>query len=108
MNTPELARLLTALFSAEEKPPPRDMFATAGLMRFTRTQSTPAMIAEYEPEPEQFNTRMPRSSAPLAMPYVLPPMVPATCVPWPLQSWPLPPSASYGLEARPPNCECDV
>ena len=30
--TPELERLLTAVSSAEETPPPRLMFATAGLM----------------------------------------------------------------------------
>ena len=80
-KTPAFARLLTAAFTLVEKPPPSDMFATAGLMWFVRTQSTPAMIPLQVPEPEQFRTRTPRSNAPLATPYVLPPTVPATCVP---------------------------
>src|SRR5829696_7331934 len=35
-------------------------------------------------------------------------MVPATCVPWPLQSFALPPAvtASYPVTARPPNSRC--
>ena len=67
------------------------MFATAGLTRLLRTQFTPAMTPEFEPEPEQLSTRTGWSVTPFATPYVLPPMVPATCVPWPLQSFPLPP-----------------
>src|SRR5215217_4826520 len=49
---PELARLVAAVLSDELSPPPSDMLATAGWMPFTRTQSIPAMIPEYEPEPE--------------------------------------------------------
>src|SRR5262249_56089861 len=41
IGTPELARLLTSLSSAEDTPPPRLMFATAGEMWFAVTQSTP-------------------------------------------------------------------
>ena len=39
-NTPELARLFAAVFSAVERPPPSDMFATAGRTALTRTQSS--------------------------------------------------------------------
>ena len=45
-KTPELARLFTAVLSALDKIPPSDRFATAGLTRLSRTQSTPAMIVE--------------------------------------------------------------
>jgi hypothetical protein len=44
------------------------MFATAGLTAFLVTQSTPAMIAEYEPEPLQSNTRTDTILACLATP----------------------------------------
>src|SRR6185295_13353663 len=40
MVTPELDRLLTAVSSADEAPPPRLMLATAGLMWLLVTQST--------------------------------------------------------------------
>src|SRR5688500_6316251 len=68
MATPELDRLLTALSSAVDAPPPRLMLATAGLMRLFRTQSTPAITPEVDPEPEQLSTRTPRSNALLATP----------------------------------------
>ena len=73
------------------------MLATAGLTWSTRTRSMPAMMPLVAPLPEQSSTRTPRSEAPLATPYVAPPIVPATWVPWPLQSWPLPPNASYDV-----------
>ena len=84
------------------------MLATAGLMALARTQSTPAMMPLIEPLPAQSSTRTPRSAEDLARPYVAPPMVPATWVPWPLQSWPLPPNASYTFCARPPKSACEV
>ena len=46
----------------------------------------PAMTPEVEPLPLQFSTRTATRLTPLATPYVEPPTVPATCVPWPLQS----------------------
>ena len=91
-KTPELDRLVTAVLSAVLSPPPSDRLATAGLVRFSRTQSTPAMIGENEPLPLQSITRTPRSRTCLATPYVVLPMVPATWVPCPLQSAPLPPA----------------
>src|SRR2546423_13784768 len=90
-NTPELARLFTAVFSELENPPPRLMLATAGWMALVASQLRPVMIPEVEPEPEQSRTRTARRSAALATPYCAPPTVPATWVPWPLQSCPLPP-----------------
>src|SRR5688500_15882243 len=45
-TTPALTRLVTALSSACEMPPPRLMLATAGERWLLRTQSTPAMIPE--------------------------------------------------------------
>ena len=83
MNTPAFDRLVVAVLSDEEKPPPSDMLATAGLMWFTRTQSRPAMIPEVDPDPLQLSTRTPRSIAPFATPYVWLATVPPTCVPCP-------------------------
>ena len=87
-------------------PPPRLMFATAGLTWFCVTQSTPAMTPAFEPEPEQLSTRTAWSVTCLATPYVVPPVVPATCVPWPLQSFvPLPSfTAVKPFPIRPVNC----
>jgi hypothetical protein len=46
----------------------------------------------------------------LATPYVVPPVVPATCVPWPLQSFvPFPsPTKSAPLPILPLNSWCDA
>src|SRR5207253_9489863 len=85
---PELTAPATASFSAFETPPPRERFATAGLTAFCATQLTPAMTADVEPEPLQSSTRTATSDTPFATPYVEPPIVPATCVPCPLQSMP--------------------
>ena len=50
------------------------------------TQSTPAMMALVSVELPQPNTRTATRVTSLAMPYVSPPTMPATWVPWPLQS----------------------
>ena len=76
--TPEAIELRTAESSAEEGPPPRLMFATAGLMRWPVTQSTPAITPDVEPEPLQLSTRTANSRTLLATPYVDPPIVPDT------------------------------
>ena len=68
IGTPELLRLFTALSSALDAPPPRLIFATAGLMWFCVTQLTPAMTPDVEPEPLQSSTRTPLSSALFATP----------------------------------------
>src|SRR5215213_5318652 len=78
--TPALIALVTAVSSALETPPPRLMLATAGRIRLRRTQSTPAMTPEFEPEPLQYSTRTGCSVTVSATPYVVPPIVPATCV----------------------------
>ena len=64
------------------------MLATAGAPAawFWVTQSTPAMTPELEPLPLQSSTRTATRRTSWATPYVSPPTVPATWVPWPLQS----------------------
>ena len=68
----------------------------------------PAITPEFEPEPWQSSTRTAWSVTCLATPYVVPPTVPATCVPWPLQSFvPFPsPTKSAPLPTRPANSWC--
>ena len=56
-GTPCAIELATATSSAELAPPPRLMFATAGLRALRVTQSTPSMIPEIGPLPLQSNTR---------------------------------------------------
>ncbi len=46
----------------------------------------PAITPEVDPEPEQLSTRTGTTVAAGATPYVPPATVPATWVPWPLQS----------------------
>jgi hypothetical protein len=103
--TPEAIDLVTAALSAELSEPPTLMLATAGLTACAVTQSMPPMIAEYEPEPVQSSTRTPTSLTSLATPYVRPPTVPATWVPWPLQSCAVESLSmkSQPEVARPPN-----
>jgi len=66
--TPELIEFETAVSSEELAPPPRLMFATAGLIEFDVTQFTPAITPEVDPEPLQSSTRTARSIAFLATP----------------------------------------
>src|SRR5262245_18528295 len=102
--TPEAIELRTALSVAVSGPPPRLMFATAGLIEFPVTQSIPAITCAKVPLPEQSRTRTATSETPLATPNEVPPTVPATCVPCPLQSSAAPPStASKPVVARPPK-----
>src|SRR5688572_2046654 len=98
-NTPEFQRLVTAVLSAADVPPPSDMFATAGLAWFAVTQSTPAMTSDVKPVPAQLRTRTPCRKTPFATPYVAAPTVPATWVPCPLQSSPVTSTASYTLRS---------
>src|SRR5437867_8522874 len=67
-KTPEFHRLVVASFNAVDRPPPSDMFATAGLIAFCRTQSMPAMICDVRPMPAQLSTRTPWSETPFAIP----------------------------------------
>src|SRR5262245_1890652 len=101
--------LLIAVSRADDGGPPRLMFATAGCPArwLPVTQFTPAMTCAYVPEPLQLSTRTAVRLTDFATPYVVPPIVPDTCVPWPLQSSADPPSiSSTPLVARPPNCVC--
>src|ERR1044072_7387593 len=84
--TPEAIEACTAASIAVSTPPPRLMFATAGLTAFWVTQSMPASTCSVVPEPLQLSTRTPTSWTSLARPKVEPPIVPDTCVPWPWQS----------------------
>src|SRR5437763_14904708 len=57
--TPSLIELVTALSRALDAPPPRLMFATAGVPApwLPLTQSTPAMTSELAPLPSHPSTR---------------------------------------------------
>src|SRR4051794_6995855 len=89
-TTPELIERVTAFSIVVSRPVlvPRLMFATAGLIACPVTQSIPATIPDEEPEPLQSSTRTATRATPLATPYASEPIVPAVCVPWPLQSTP--------------------
>src|SRR5690606_3768060 len=104
--TPALTMRFTAESMAEEAPPPRLMFATAGRVALFATQSIPAMTPELVPLPWQLSTRTGTRVTCLATPWTVPPTVPATWVPWPLQSLVPRPSliAVYPAAVRPENC----
>src|SRR5207247_9104963 len=90
-DTPALIAPLTESSRACDAPPPRDMLATAGRMRFCATQLTPAMTPELAPDPLQLRTPTATSPTPFATPYVPPPTAPVTCGPGPLHAWTLRP-----------------
>src|SRR4030095_5319180 len=70
------------------------MFATAGLLRWVVSQSTPVITSEICPLPLHGNTRTECRETFFATPKVEPPTIPATWVPCPLQSIPFSPSFS--------------
>jgi hypothetical protein len=81
--------------------------------RWAKTQSMPQAYHESRPEPLSSITLTAQSRTPGATPTTpdplsIAPIVPATCVPWPLQSLPLRPSptVSTAIDARPPKSEC--
>src|SRR5437870_4210637 len=106
-TTPAATEFATAAFKVDERPPPRLMLAALGMALFAFfcpvTQSMPAMTPDVVPEPEQSSTRTATSFTFFATPYVVPPTVPDTCEPWPLQSAALPPgvTSSMPVNARP-------
>merc|ERR1719296_719658 len=61
--------------------PPRLMLRTAGLAPFTVIQSMAAICQERAPEPRSDNVLTACKDAVLATPNVVPPAVPAQCVP---------------------------
>ena len=81
------------------------MLATAGLAAWLDTQRTPATTSESVPSPLQSSTRTATRRTFLATPYRAPPIVPATCVPCPLQSAAVAssPTKSQPYVARPAN-----
>lgn len=98
------AALLTAVLVL----PPSDMLTTTPLghervRASVTTKFMPLMTPELVPEPEALSTLTPRSVVRLATPYLVPPMVPATCVPWPLPSVLELSTKLATWEARPPK-----
>ena len=84
---PRDTRLRTASSSAWDRPPPSDMFTTAGApSRRPAIQSRPLITPETVPDPPQSRTLTGTTVAAFATPNVAPATVAATCVPWPLQS----------------------
>src|SRR5262249_37712653 len=84
--TPELIEFCTAVSSAVETPPPSLLCAPPGLRWPRVTKSTPAMTPELVPAPWQFSTGRAKKRPDFPPPNGEPPIVPETCVPWPLQS----------------------
>jgi len=91
--------------------PPIDMLAThlrpPGEVQFCSTLSMPLRMPLQEPLPRSPMILTLHTRAFFAMPYVLPAITPAQCVPWPLTSAML----LYALQkwkARPSNSECVV
>src|SRR5215211_4679159 len=80
----------TAASSESVAPYCRLMLMTPGRCPLATTQSRPAAAWLVSPLPEQLITRTPCSRTRFATPQVFPPIVPATCEPWPWQSRPLP------------------
>jgi hypothetical protein len=79
--TPAAVAFAIAASSALLAPAPSDMFATAGLVCWPATQSTPAMTPALVPDPLHPSTRTATRFAFFATPQVAPPTVPATWVP---------------------------
>ena len=103
-KTPAATALFVAASSPASAGPPRDMLATAGAMWLSRTQLMPLITPASVPEPWQVRTLTPWTVAALATPQVPLAAVPATWVPWPLQSVLLPSEVkSISWMARPPK-----
>jgi len=105
--------LLMAFVNAVDGAPPRDMLITDGrvpcfaLWR-CMMWSMPAMTVASVP-PCAFNTLTPCKRTCFATPNVVPPTVPAQCVPWPSVSWQDSPEKALNWHvARLPNWTCDV
>ena len=81
-------RALIAASSVTSAVPPRLRLATAGVPATWSaiTQLMPLTVVDVKPEPAQSSTFTGTMVTPFATPYVVPPRVPATWVPWPLQS----------------------
>ena len=72
------------------------------------TQSMPAATPVSVPEPLQSSTFTATRCTSLATPWAAPPTVPATCVPWPLQSVLFESAVLVPHVARPPKSLCVV
>src|SRR5689334_3290941 len=80
-----------------------EVFATAGVIRLAVTQLTALMAPDVVPLPAQLSHFTPCRRTPLATPYDAEPMVPATCLPWLLQSVLVLSIALKSNVARPPK-----
>src|SRR5690606_2809353 len=89
-KTPASTAAAAAALMASDLPPPRLMLPTVPLghsPEATRcgasfaTNSSPAITDDAVPDPPALSTLTANSLVFLATPYVLPPIVPATCVP---------------------------
>merc|ERR1740121_1492603 len=105
---PASTMLSSALLRAEEKPPPSDMEATAGLIAFLPTQSIELVIPNVVPDPESLRTFTACRVTPLATPNCFPPTVPAQCVPWPCLSKAHPTSPLHSLTVKPSHAVSSV
>ena len=78
----------TAASIAGSNPPPKLRLATVGVrpLLSCKTASIPLMIPDVDPFPSQPSTFIGTIVTWLAIPTLVPPIVPATCVPWPTQS----------------------
>ena len=87
-TTPSVMPRATAALRAADEDPPRLMLATAGTPVWWSPiiQSIPAITPEVDPLPLHDMTRTGTSVTDFATPNVVPPTVPATCVPCPWQS----------------------
>src|ERR671912_1130247 len=100
-KTPESIIAVSAAASVSLQPKFHEVFATAGRCAFAVTKSTAAIAPDRLPAPAQLSQRTACRRTFLATPYVSDPIVPATCVPWPLQSTFGPPNALKSAVARP-------
>src|SRR5262245_39883045 len=83
-----------------------EVLATAGAIRWPVTQLTALIAPDVVPLPAQLSHFTPCRRTPLATPYDVEPMVPATCVPWLLQSVLVVSMALKSKLARPPKFGC--
>ena len=84
---PAAIELRTAVSISVLGSPPMLRLATAGLTAFLVTQSMPAAIVASSPEPLHLMTRTATIWTFLSTPKLVPPIVPATCVPCPVPTF---------------------
>src|SRR5689334_1934172 len=106
-KTPELIMLVSAVRSGPSAGQFQEALATAGLIAFLVTHSTAAIAEADVPLPAQSSHFTPCNRTLFATPYVVDPIVPATWVPWPMQSVLLESIPLKSKLARPPKSGCE-